>query len=88
MDILEFDFSTEHGFAWIQVAGNDGEPVTIQCCLENVDGQAVTRIKKNDCGFGWGLCADANGQAVAMFGAEKCMAALFDEAAKNGIEVE
>ena len=87
MDILDFECNLEYGFAWILVGCDGSEPLTVQCCLENEDGKATKKIDMSNCGYDWGICADANEKAFKKFGSEKCMSALFEKAKENGIEV-
>ena len=84
MNIIDFDYDLEQGFAWIQVDGKHGEkPYTVQCCLAD-NGK---KIKMSDCGHNWGLCSDSNEEAFEHYGENRCMTALFAKANANGFEV-
>jgi hypothetical protein len=88
MNILSFEFSLDHGFAWIVVDGKkEGDKYTVQCCLEEKDGKFIPKIKSSDCGHNWGLCSDSNEKAFEYWGENRCMNALFNKAKVNGIEV-
>ena len=96
MNVLGFDYDTEHGFAWINVEGKqEGEEYIVQCCLKdrtqeqaenNQDFDAV--ILAGDCGHDEGICGDANEKAFDHWGENRCMKALFKRAAAEGLEVE
>lgn len=79
MNITNFDYDLEHGFAWIETS--DGK--TVQCCLENGSGKIIM----SDCGHNWGICGDVNGDAFEKYGENRCMKALFAKAKESGLEV-
>lgn len=95
MNILNFDYSDEHGFAWITVDTNENKGEwTVQCCLKsggfNDEGQyqgCLIQIDQSDCGHDEGICADVNGGAFEYWGENRCMTALFDQARKAGIQL-
>ena len=89
MNILDFNYDLENGFAFIVVeGGKHGSTSTVQCCLES-SGKGLssgepylTNIKQSDCGHNGGVCADVNESAFAYWGENRCMKALFNEAKK------
>lgn len=94
MEVLNFDYDLEAGFAWIEVAGKaEGEKMTVQCCVSagNVGNEApqvkYSQIKRSDCGHNWGLCGDANEAAFAYYGENRCMKALFAKAREAGFKL-
>lgn len=87
MDILNFDYDVEQGFAWIEVpAGNTEESWTVQCCLDT-NGKGEPIIVMHDCGNDEGQCADSNALAFKFWGQNRCMKALFGKAKEAGIAV-
>ena len=95
MRVLSFEFSLDHGFAWIVVDGkNEGDRWTVQCCLthenENVDDRTghefSPKITQSDCGHNWGSCAESNEKAFAYWGENRCMKALFSAAKDHDID--
>ena len=88
MEIKEFDYDLESGFAWIQVESKDDKMMTVQCCLQASEegGLHLKEIDKDDCGHNWGCCADANEAAFKYWGENRCMKALFSAAEEAGIE--
>lgn len=96
MKILDFDFDTNHGFAWIIVdSKNEGEQLTVQCCLKTGDYDAerdcgksiqfLQEIVQGDCGHNDGICGDVNAQAFKYWGENRCMTALFNKAKVAGL---
>jgi hypothetical protein len=86
MNILDFEYSTKYGFAWIIVDGeNKGDRWTVQCCLVQENSVFVTKINRGNCGHNEGLCADANAKAFEYWGENRCMTALFNKAKINGL---
>ena len=85
MDVKSFDHDTETGFAWIIVNGKEGEEMSIQCCLETSCNEPT--ISMGDCGHDWGICADGNAEAFALWGENRCMKALFNRAKECGLVV-
>jgi len=79
MNVLNFDYDIEHGFAWITLDNK----MTIQVCID--DHKKV--IKKTDCGHNWGLSGDNNEAAFEAFGEDECIRALFLEAGNNDFEL-
>jgi len=85
MNIKEFEYNTEYGFAWIIL--EDGN--TVQCCLYAPDELPTEKtITMSDCGHNWGCCGDANDAAFEKYGENRCMKALFAEAKLAGINVK
>ena len=90
MDVLEFDFDTDNGFAWIYVESSSlskDEKWIVQCCLGAENGDYVSKIVCDDCGHNTGMCLDANTNAFNYWGENRCMTALFKAAKKAGFEV-
>ena len=84
MNIKEFDYSTEYGFAWIIL--EDG--TSVQCCLYQPNGTPAERkLIMSDCGHDCGICGEVNEPAFTRWGENRCMKALFTKAKENGIEV-
>ena len=89
MDIIEFDYNLEHGFAWITVpAENNIDELTVQSCLEQSEGGRFNKkIIMSDCGHDWGNCGQINERAFKHWGENRCMKALFRNASQSDIEV-
>lgn len=96
MEVLNFEYDLENGFAFIEVNGKtDSDRMTVQCCLfePKSDAEKDTRpgfqmkIDQDDCGHNWGICGDANEKAFNYWGENRCMTLLFKYAEKNGIEL-
>lgn len=91
MNILDFDYSIECGFAWIIVDGkNNRDRWTVQCCIEQEqvsNGIFIIKINRSNCGHNEGLCADANEKAFEYWGENRCMTALFNKAKIYGISL-
>ena len=86
MNVLNFDYDLEHGFAWIEVEGKlSDETYTIICCVDLVDNQPTVITK--DCGHNWGMCGANNEQAFTYWGENRCMETLFHYAKENRIDV-
>ena len=84
MNIKEFDYSVESGFAWIEL--EDGN--VVQCCLHQPNGTpAEKKIVSYDCGHDWGICGGINAAAFEYWGENRCMKALFAKASEAGLEV-
>ncbi len=93
MNIVEFDYDLNDGFAWIVVDDKEpGNRHSVQCCIEmdNIDGQIVGRkeIKPKECGYDWGTCAEVNATAFGLWGKEASINALLDAAKEAGFKVE
>ena len=85
MNITDFDYSTEDGFAWIIL--EDGS--TVQCCLNQPDGTpSDDEITMGDCGHNWGICGEVNEEPFEYWGENRCMKALFAKAKEAGISVK
>ena len=95
MDIttIKRDFDLTQGFAWIELEIN-GEEMTLQLCLEERQrkdkGAKEGHIKqflncKGQSGFDWGLCAEANSNAVKELGEGPCWDLLKKELRKVGV---
>jgi len=84
MNILEFDYDLENGFAWILIPGENIDKIlTVQCCLNPAQGEEIKYEKKItalDCGHDWGLSGDQNYEAFELYGEDVCMDALFNAA--------
>ena len=98
MKIINFDYDTSHGFAFMTVEGRKtGETMSVQCCLflkevnqdtaEIIEPEHEAKIITRDCGHTEGLCADANADAFQFWGENRCMNALFGSAEIAGIEL-
>lgn len=95
MKIINFDYDTENGFAWIVIEGSIAdETLVVQCCLsdrsfEDAESDAAfeAKIIADDCGADEGLCADANEKAFECYGQSKCLKALFSKASEMGLEI-
>ncbi len=89
MKVLNFDYDTSHGFAWIEIQGEaDSDVLSVQCCLvQDSGGDHIEKIERSDCGHNWGLCGDANNAAFDYYGENRCMKELFKYAKESGIEL-
>lgn len=96
MQVTNFEFDTDTGFAWIIVDGkNEGDQWSVQCCLTqpkwNPEEEKMPKfnmeIDQDNCGHDDGICGDANVLAFEYWGENRCMTALFLHAEKNGIEL-
>ncbi len=84
MNIKEFDYNTDDGFAWIILEDES----TVQCCLHQPNGTpSEEKIIMSDCGHDWGICGDVNEAAFKKWGENRCMKALFAKAKEAGLEV-
>jgi len=89
INIIKRDFDLIQGFAWIELE-IDGEEMTLQLCLEERQRKGEGHIKqflncKGQSGFDWGLCAEANSNAVKELGEGPCWDLLKKELRKVGV---
>jgi len=89
INIIKRDFDLIQGFAWIELEIN-GDEMTLQLCLEEGAKGRKKHIKqflncKGQSGFDWGLCAEANSNAVDALGEGPCWDLLKKELRKVGV---
>jgi hypothetical protein len=79
------EYDLEQGFFWVEY----GSSRVLQCCLSARKDESgyVKAITRNDSGFDWGLCADANGELVELFGSDACFDLLLSFARREGIKI-
>lgn len=56
LNVVNMEANTEHGFFFVEFESGK----SLQCCLENKDGECIEQIKVGDSGYLDGLCADCN----------------------------
>lgn len=81
--IKESDYNLNSGFFWV-VTEDD---LTIQCCLNQENGEFKQEVVKSNLGVDFGLCFDSNERAFDKYGAESCIDDLLSHAVLNEIEV-
>lgn len=68
MKVIDFDYSNNDGFVWIEVEGaEEGQTMTVQACIEDYT------LQTNNCGANWGICGDVNAEAFEHWGYSRCM---------------
>jgi len=95
MEIKDFDYDTEMGFAWIIIdSDKPGVEWSVQCCLADRSDEDAqngaefeAKIIAGNSGCDDGICGDVNEKAFDYWGQNKCMTALFNKAKKAGLEV-
>jgi len=89
MNVIDFEYDLENGFAWIVLEDQQDPQVNIvQCCLEqDYDNQYLTVIDRENCGHNEGICGDANAPAFEKWGEGRCMKTLFEHAKKHDFKL-